>query len=164
MKMFPDTKEVIFKPFSPGCPREPKVNIPPDIDITDPLALLDLFIPSKIYTTIAENTNLYAIASDAPTTPTLTNTRYWWPTNENEIRVFFGVFFYMGVHKEPNYLIYWEKGKIDAPSHSIFTHMTLNRYKNLRRYVHVSKPTQFPPEPRTEEEEETLPTEILEKL
>ena len=70
----------------------------------------------------------------------------------------------MGIHKEPNYLIYWEKGKADAPLHSISTHMTLNRYENLRRYLHISEPTQLPPEPRTEEEEEKLSTEILEKL
>ena len=42
--------------------------------------------------------------------------------------------------------------------------MTLSRYESLRRYVHISKPTQLPSEPRTEEEEDTLPTETLEKL
>jgi len=160
MEMIPDPKEVIFKPFSPGRPREPKVNIPPNVDATDPLALLDLFIPSEMYTTIEENTNLYAITNNAPTS----NSRYWRPTNENEIHVFFGILLYMGVHKEPNFLIYWEKGNENAPSHAISSHMSLNRYENLRRYIHVSEPTQFPPEPRTEEEEEKLPTETLEKL
>jgi hypothetical protein len=99
-------KEVQFKAFDPGEPREPKVNIPYNIDPTDPLALLDLFIPSEIYITIAENTNLYAIAHNAPTVATPINQRYWWPTNENEIRVLFSILFYMGVHKEPNYKIY----------------------------------------------------------
>lgn len=164
MKMIPDTKEVIFEPFLPGRFREPEVSISPNTDATDPLALLDLFIPPEMYVTIAENTNLYAIANDAPTAPTSTNARYWWPTNENEIRVFYGILYYMGVHKEPNYSIYWEKGKTDAPLHTISTHMTLNRYENLRRYIHVSKPTQLPPEPRTKEEDEKLPMEILEKL
>ena len=164
IKLIPDTKEVIFEPFLPGRFREPEVNIPSNIDATDPLALLDLFIPSEMYVTIAENTNLYAIGNDAPTAPTLTNTRYWWPTNEYEIRVLFGIFYYMGVHKEANYPIYWEKGEVDAPQHSISTHMTLNRYENLRRYLHISESTQLPPEPRDEEEEEQLPTEILEKL
>src|SRR4051812_18202533 len=70
----------------------------------------------------------------------------------------------MGVHKEPNYSIYLERGKADAPSHLISTHMTFNQYENLQRYLHISTPTQFPPEPQTEEEEEKLPTEILEKL
>jgi hypothetical protein len=39
-------KDVQFEPFNPGHHREPKVNIPSNIDPTDPLALLDLV---KIY-------------------------------------------------------------------------------------------------------------------
>jgi len=101
-------KDVHFDPFDPGDTREPKLNIPSNIDVSDPLELLDLFIPSKIYTTIAENTNLYAAAHNVSTTRSSINTRYWWPTNENEIRVLFSILLYMGVHKEPNYKIYWE--------------------------------------------------------
>ena len=41
--------------------------------------------------------------------------------------------------------------------------MTLARFESLR-HIHVSEPHQSPPEPRTEEEEEMLPTETLEKL
>jgi hypothetical protein len=66
-------KDVQFEPFDPGNPREPKVNIPSSIDPTDPLALLDLFIPPEIYITIAENTNLYATAHNAPIATTPTN-------------------------------------------------------------------------------------------
>jgi hypothetical protein len=70
------SKEVQFEAFDPGDPREPKVNIPNNIDATNPLELLDLFIPSEIYTTIAENTNLYAIAHNASTALTSTNWQY----------------------------------------------------------------------------------------
>jgi hypothetical protein len=69
-------KEVQFEAFNPRKPREPKVNIPSYIDSANPLELFDLFIPPEIYTTIAENTNLYAIAHNAPTAPILTNKRY----------------------------------------------------------------------------------------
>jgi hypothetical protein len=99
-------KDVQFEPFNPRDHREPKVNLPFNIDPTDPLVLLDLFIPLEIYTTIAANTNLYAIAKNAPTAATDTSTRYWWPTNENEICVLFGILFYIGIHREPNYRIY----------------------------------------------------------
>jgi hypothetical protein len=117
---------------------------------------LDLFIPPEIYTTIAENTNLYAIAHNAPTKPTPTNRRFWWPTNKDEIRVFFGIFLYMGVHQEPNYKIYWETSKpnLDGPNHSIPQHMSLNRYENLRRYFHISPPKNPNSQAGTEEEEE----------
>jgi hypothetical protein len=133
-------KDVQFEAFDPGEPRESTVNIPSNIDPSDPLELLDLFIPPEIYTTIAENTNLYAIAHNAPIAPTPTNRRYWWPTNLNEIRVLFGIFYYMGVHREPNYTIYWETPKSNGPIHTLSKHMSLNRYENLRRYLHVSKP------------------------
>lgn len=93
IEMIPDPKDVVFEPFSPGCPREPEVHIPPNVDATDPLTLLHLFISPEIFTTIAENTNLYAITSNAPTAPTSMNRRYWWPTNADEIRVFFGIFY-----------------------------------------------------------------------
>jgi hypothetical protein len=61
-------KEVQFKPFDPGDRQDPKANIPSNVDALDPLALLDLFIPPKMYAIIAKNTNLYAISKDAPTT------------------------------------------------------------------------------------------------
>ena len=54
-----------------------------------------------MYTTIAKNTNLYAISKDAPTKPTETNSRYWFPTNKDEIWVLFGILYYIGVHQEP---------------------------------------------------------------
>jgi hypothetical protein len=94
-------KEVQFKPFNLGDHQDPKANIPSNIDATDPLVLLDLFIPLKMYTTIAENTNLYAISKDAPTSLTKTNSRYWFPTSKDEIQVLFGILYYIGVHQEP---------------------------------------------------------------
>jgi hypothetical protein len=96
-------KEVEFEPFVPGDHREPKLNIPSNIDPTDPLALLDLFISVAIYATIAENTNLYTIVYNVPTS---TTSQYWYPTNEHEIRVLFGILYYIDVHREPNYRIY----------------------------------------------------------
>ena len=96
-------KEVEFEPFVPGDHQEPKLNIPSNIDPTDLLALLDLFIPTTIYATIVENTNLYAIAYNAPTSTTL---QYWYPINEYEIRVLFGILYYIGVYREPNFRIY----------------------------------------------------------
>ena len=91
-------KEVQFEPFNLGDRRDPKANIPSNVDASDPLALLDLFIPPKMYAIIAKNTNLYAISKDAPTTRTDANSRYWFPTNEDEIRVLFGILYYIGVH------------------------------------------------------------------
>ena len=46
----------------------------------------------------------------------------------------------MGIHKEPNYKMYWEVGKPEGPIHSISNHISLNRFENLRRYLHISPP------------------------
>ncbi len=99
-------QEVEFEPFILGDYREPKVNIPFNVDTTDSLILLDFFIPPEMYATIAENTNLYVIFKNALLARTKSNSRYWWPTNENEIRILFDILYYMGVYKEPNYRIY----------------------------------------------------------
>ena len=135
-------EDVRFEPFKIGDHRDPKLNIPSNIDVGDPLALLDLFIPPEMYSILAENTNLYALAYNAPTTRSVTNSRYWWPTTAFEIRVLFGIFFYMGIHREPNYKIYWETPRPNGPVHALSKHMSLNRYENLRHYFHIS-----PPEP-----------------
>jgi hypothetical protein len=39
-------KDVEFEPFEIGDHLDPKPNIPSNIDASNPLALLDLFIPS----------------------------------------------------------------------------------------------------------------------
>ena len=72
LKKIPKTSDIVFEPFLPGRTRDSKVAIP-SIDITNLLSLLDLFIQPAIYTTIAENTNLYAIVQRAAIAPTSTN-------------------------------------------------------------------------------------------
>ncbi len=99
--------DILFKPLSLEDHRELKIiNILSNINPVDFLALLDLFIPLEIYVIIAENTNLYVITKNTPTTRNSTNTRYWWSINKNKIRVLFNILFYMGVYKEPNYKVY----------------------------------------------------------
>jgi hypothetical protein len=61
------------------------IHIPPNIDAVNPSALLHLFIPYEMLTTISENINLYAIASSAPIAQTLISRRYLWPANANEV-------------------------------------------------------------------------------
>ena len=96
-----DPKDVLFEPFLPGNSQEPKVNIPTNIDTSSPLALFELFSPPEMFSIIAENTNLYAIAKNASTSRTASNTRYWYPTDENEIRVFLGPYFIWVFIKNP---------------------------------------------------------------
>ena len=116
-----------------------------------------------MYAIIAKNTNLYAISSDAPTTRTETNSQYWFPTNEDEIRVLFGILYYMGVHREPQYTVYQETERVDGPNHTISKHMSLNRYENLRRHLHISppNPVDAPIEPLKNQDASKLPQSCL---
>jgi hypothetical protein len=56
-----------------------------------------------MHATIAENTNLYATAYNAPTS---TTRQYWYSTNEHEIQVLFSILYYIGIYRELNYKIY----------------------------------------------------------
>lgn len=131
--------DVKFEHFLLRDHYDPKVvNILPNINPADPLALLDLFIPPRIYAIIIENTNSYTIVKNVSITRSSTNIRYQQPTDENEIRVLFGILFYISIHKEPNYKVYQEIPKPNGPIHALLNHMSLNRYENLRRYLHIS--------------------------
>ena len=66
-------KDVQLEPFNPRQYQEPKVNTPSNVDPIDPMALLDLLFPLKIYITVAENTNLYATAHNVLIVATPTN-------------------------------------------------------------------------------------------
>jgi transposase IS4-like protein len=68
--------------------------------------------------------------------------------------VFFGVLIYMGCHRETNYKVYWEEGKLDAPIHGVRYHMSINRFENLRRYFHISDPGELEDEEEEYSEEE----------
>jgi len=65
LKEIKPLKEIEYKPFTLGNHCAPKVNILSNINTTNPLALLDLFIYLLMYITIAENTNLYATFKEA---------------------------------------------------------------------------------------------------
>jgi hypothetical protein len=72
-----DPKDTPFTPFKLGRHRNPEVvNIPPYIDSSKPLDLLDLFIPPEMYAILAENTNKYAVVKNARMDQTTTNTRF----------------------------------------------------------------------------------------
>jgi len=58
----------------------------------DPYSLFTLFLIEKHFDTIARNTNLYAEARDAGKP----GKRLWWPTNALEVKVFIGIFIYIG--------------------------------------------------------------------
>jgi hypothetical protein len=82
---------------------------------------------------IARNTNRYAEIKGAASD----GKRTWWPTSAAEIKVFVAIFIYMSVVRLPAYEDYW------SPKYGEFRcaqHMSLNRFEDLKRYMHISNP------------------------
>ncbi len=103
----PNRKKVQFKPFDQGYQRDCVTLIPNEVDPKDSLQLLDLFISSETYELIAININKYAETKESLIIAAQSNKRIWVSTTAAEIRVFFGICIYMGVHQESRYQIYW---------------------------------------------------------
>jgi len=54
--------------------------------------------------------------------------------------VFLGAIIYIGVHKEPQIEMYWNTDFNKGPLHSISSHISLCRFKQIKRYYHISCP------------------------
>lgn len=57
-----------------------------------------------------------------------------------ELYVFLGAIIYMGVHEEPQIEMYWNTDFNKGPLHSISSHISLCRFKQIKRYCHISCP------------------------
>ena len=131
--------------------RLPVIQLPPDTK-TDPYSLFTLFITEAHFETIAANTNRYAEVKEADKN----GKRAWSPTSAAEIKVLVGTFIYMGVVRLPAYEDYWSS---KYGQFACTQHLSLNRFEDLKRYLHISDPT-----PRNSEqddsEDETLDASI----
>lgn len=54
--------------------------------------------------------------------------------------MFLGAIIYMGVHEEPQIEMYWNTDFNKGPLHSISSHISLCRFKQIKRYCHISCP------------------------
>ncbi|OQD94930.1 hypothetical protein PENSOL_c023G10428 [Penicillium solitum] len=112
------TKEELSQQLRPLMPssKPPRLYLPTGLDLESPYAIFNLFISEEIFEFISQSTNEYAqrevvkpsdfaitsTPTDATTTTTTPTTpRVWKDTTTAEIKVFFGILIYMGVHPEP---------------------------------------------------------------
>jgi hypothetical protein len=133
--------------------RAPTIQLPLHVN-RDPYSLFTLFITEAHFRTIAANTNRYAEVKKAGTE----GKRAWWPTSAAEIKVFVATFVYMGVVRLPAYEDYW------SSKYSEFVcarHISLNRFEDLKRYMHISDPT--PKMSSNNNQKDDLDDETLEK-
>lgn len=109
--------------------------IPHDIDLDSPLSIFRLLLPDSIWHTVVRNTNMNARQRKH----TSGRERPWHPTTYSEIMVFIGIVIYMGTFKSPQVSMYWSTDRREGPVHPIQFHMSLVRYEQLRRYLHISQ-------------------------
>ena len=92
-----------------------------------------MFLTEAHFKTIAANINRYADIKKAGSK----GKRVWWPTSAAEIKVFIATFIYIGVARLPPYEDYWNS---KYGQFVYAQHISLNRFEDLKRYMHISNP------------------------
>jgi hypothetical protein len=98
-----------------------------------PINIFILFFNHKVFSELATFTNAYAASKEA----CLDESRRWEETTPAELRIFIGIIIYMGVFRQSNVEEYWSANP-EYTQHTITHFMTLFRFQQLKRYLHVS--------------------------
>ena len=105
-----------------------KADTGPQIPFSDPLDLLQLFLPYGLLSLIAVNTTAYAHTKGASSD---------WRTTPEELFVFIAAHICMGICVNPRVEMYWSE-EYSLPF--ITQCFSRNRFKELLRYFHISPP------------------------
>ena len=140
----PDPKTVIFEAMKEGPKRDPRPILPKNTDVTSPYALFSPFWTDEMWEILAKNTNLYAEQEEWE------YQRPWYPMNVDEMRVYIGILIYMGLHHEGETAAFWHQDLRTGPNHTPALLMSLNRFTQLQRFIHIS-PLGAPPEPSADD-------------
>lgn len=111
------------------------LRLPAELDNNNPssVGIFRQFFPQSILRTIATNTNRYAMANGAGLSG-----RDWQQVEEDELIIWIAITIYCGLHKisPPDC---WNQQSY-MPAHEISRHMTLVRYQQIKRFLHISQP------------------------
>jgi len=114
------------------------VMLPPDIQLDNNvniLALFKLFFTDEQLQMIVESANEYEQIKGVE------GGRPWYPLTLNELKIWFALVIYMGVHKIYAVEDLWNSNEKRA-IHSIKEYMTLLRFQQIKRFLHISKPNE----------------------
>lgn len=151
------TKEKLSQRLPPLIPSSepPRLCLPTGLDLREPVRDLhslyqrrDLRIHQQVYKRIraardsepSDSATTSTAAAAATTTTTPTTPRAWKDTTTAEIKVFFGILIYMGVYPEPRIDLCWQQDRREGPLHSPPLYLTLKRFEQFKRYLHISHP------------------------
>jgi hypothetical protein len=131
--------EVQFDPFHPEPKQLPKAQLPSSFPQNPhPFNYFSLFFTPNLFQIITSNTNRYASAQRLHIPAKEKKAREWTDLLLEELYVFIGTIIYMGVHEEPRIDMYWNTDFNKGPLHSITNHISLCRFKQIKRYCHIS--------------------------
>jgi hypothetical protein len=134
---FGPSDQVQFNPFQPEAHTNARANLPHSFPSQpQPIDYFSLFLTDDLWQTITTNTNRYA-AFQHRTNPK-ERQRSWKNMILDELRVFVGVLIYMGMHKEPQIEDYWNTNIQLGPLHTIPSHISLYRFEQIKRFLHIS--------------------------
>ncbi len=126
-----------FQPFGVSSSVR-SINLPSDITPLDAPSLWSLFFFSKMLQMIAKHTNLHANRSRRRRKPG-PDSRWFPDTTELELKAYFGIRIYMGLHKEPQVPDYWNT-HLNKPLHPLIRKaMALNRYEDIDQLLYFSE-------------------------
>jgi hypothetical protein len=122
-----------FTPLDmPDPPRPLRACLPDSAKVNDPASFFDLFLKDDDFEMIATNTNKYAEAY--PTLYPGNSARLFKPTCRAEIKVYFALLIFMGIHRHKNPKAHWDNRIPGSP----VNYMTWKRYEHLKSIIKVS--------------------------
>ena len=126
-------------------PRAHRITCP---EVNDPYSLFALFFSDEQLQIIADNTNKNARKPPESRQEKRGGgqdlgglwSRTWIETTIGELYAYLAIMIYMGIHKQNQIRDYWRTDK-NRPSHPlVYKSMSLNRFEQLQRFIHVSDP------------------------
>ena len=134
---FEPIDQVIFEPVDIEAHKDAQALLPPTfLPSSHPFDYFALFFTPKLIETITKNTNQYAAIQRLHIIEE--RVRKWDTLIMEELYVFIGALIYIGIHEEPRLDMYWNTDKDKGPLHTLIHHISLQRYKQIKRYCHIS--------------------------
>ena len=114
----------------PSCPM--RSHLPDSAKVEDPGSFFDMFLKDEDFDMITANTNKYA-EQYLTRYPKASQQRFQ-PTNQTEIKVYFTILIYIGIHRQNNPKAHWQNPTKSLPVHCMYW----KRYKHLKTMIKVS--------------------------
>jgi hypothetical protein len=117
------------------------VSLPQGFDSSDEYALFSLFFLEESYSIIATATNeYYRIHGQYEDCDDIG--RHWTEATPQEIKTIVAITIYIGLYPTVPIKEFWKTQPMRTAIHVVIYHMKLHRFEQLRRFFHISPPSE----------------------